>query len=455
MIDMTQGNEGKLILKFALPMIIGGMFQQLYNTVDSIIVGRFLGEESLAAVGVSFPIMFFMIALIWGVGMGANIIVAQFFGAKDYEKVKRTIGTTYIFILASSLLITIIGLLVSGPLLKLLKTPQDVYPEALGYLKVIFIGSIGLFGYNMTSAMLRGLGDSKNPLYFQIVATFVNIILDVVFIVYLKMGVEGAAWATIIAQTVSFIIAVIYLNRKHPIVKIKPKEFVFDKDIFAKSIKIGVPSGLQQILVSTGMMAIMSVVNPFGTIVVAGYTAGTRLNTFGFMPIMSFGMAASTFSGQNLGAGKDERLKKGLRESLKMSMGFSIFAAITVILTGKYMVSLFNTNPEVIKHGYDFLVTASVGYLIGSVLFIYSGIVRGAGETFIPLLVSVISLWVVRVPFASITSRYIGTIGIWMALPIGWILGSIFIVIYYYKGNWKRKVVVKNADNHIRQEEKH
>ncbi|TFG62483.1 MAG: MATE family efflux transporter, partial [Spirochaetales bacterium] len=290
--DMTEGPEGKLILQFSIPMLIGNLFQQLYNMVDSIVVGQGVGKEALAAVGASFPIMFFMISIVMGITMGASIMLSQFFGAKDMVKLRKTIDTTYIFMLVSSLAISVVGILLAGPILRLVKIPEDVFPLAKQYLTIMFGGMVFLFGYNGISGILRGLGDAKNPLYFLIVATLLNVALDLLFVLVFRWGVAGVAWATVIAQGISFILSLIFVqNSKFDVLKINLKTIRFDWEIFKTSLRIGLPSGIQQALVSLGFVALTRIVNPFGTSTIAGYTAATRLDSLAVIPAMNISMA--------------------------------------------------------------------------------------------------------------------------------------------------------------------
>lgn len=446
--DLTKGHEGKLIFYFALPMLIGNIFQQLYNTVDSIIVGNFLGKEALAAVSTSFPVLFLLISLIMGITMGSTILISQFYGAKDYENLKKTIDTTYIFLFVGSILITILGLVLSGPILKLLNTPGNILPQAKSYINVIFIGIVAMFGYNSISAILRGLGDSKTPLKFLIISTILNIILDVLFIVVFKFGVSGAAWATVIAQGFSFIYGIYHLNKHHEVLKFNVKDMEFDKAIFFKSLKIGLPSGVQQVLFSLGMMAIQSIINPFGETTMVAFGAGSRLNSFGTMPIMNFGSAISAFVGQNLGAGKNERVKKGYKYTLLMSVSMSIIITVLVFIFGEKMVWLFNKDPEVIKIGTSYLKIVSSFYAVVSIMFITTGVLRGAGDTFVPMIISILTLWLIRIPVATFLSERIGTNGIWASVPAGWTIGMVLTIGYYMSGRWKKKVVIKRGLNY-------
>ncbi|HBG16046.1 MAG TPA: MATE family efflux transporter [Firmicutes bacterium] len=441
--DLTQGNEGKLIFYFALPMLIGNIFQQLYNTVDSIIVGNTLGKEALAAVGASFPIIFLLVSLIMGIAMGSTILIAQFFGAGKLDEVKKTIDTTYIFIFFSALAATIIGFATSGPILKLLRTPDEVFPMAKTYLDIIFAGIIVMFGFNSISAILRGLGDSKTPLYFLIISTLVNIGLDLLFIKVFNWGVAGAAWATVIAQGVSFLLGAIYLHKTHEFFSFNFKKMAFERQLFITSIKIGLPAGVQQMLVATGMMALSRIVNGFGTNAVAAYTAAGRLDSFASMPAMNLSAALSSFVGQNLGANKPERVKNGYLATLGMATLISVVITITVTLFGRELISLFNTDPDVIQIGTSYLIIVGSFYLVFSSMFITNGVLRGAGDTFIPMFFTICSLWLVRVPISAYLSRLMGTNGIWWGIPIAWTVGAALSGGYYLTGRWKRKVIVK------------
>lgn len=440
---MTEGREGKLILQFSVPMLIGNVFQQLYNMVDSIVVGQSVGKEALAAVGASFPIMFFMISIIMGITMGASIMLSQFFGAKDTANLRKTIDTTYIFMILSSLVISVLGIILAGPILRLVKIPPEVFPLARQYLIIIFAGMVFVFGYNGISAILRGLGDSKNPLYFLIVATVVNIFLDLLFVLVFKWGVAGVAWATVIAQAISFVLSVIYLQKsKFDILRINLKTIRFDWTIFRTSLKIGLPSGIQQALVSLGFVALTRIVNPFGTGTIAGYTAATRLDSMAAIPAMNISMAVSTFVGQNMGAKKIDRVKRGFIAGLLISGAISVAISLIMLLFRFPLVGFFTKDAEVITVGSSYLLIVSAFYIIFSCMFITGGVLRGAGATFVAMVGTLIALWVVRIPASAILSRHFGSNGIWWGIPAGWIVGFSFSFIYYLTGKWKTKAVV-------------
>ncbi len=461
--DLTVGKESSLIFYFALPMVIGNLLQQLYNVVDSIVVGRILGKEALAAVGASFPVIFTLISLVIGVAMGATIIISQYFGAKDINNVKRTIDTIFIFLFFSSIVLTAIGIPFTDEIFIMLKLPMDVLPQAKAYLNIYLTGLIFFFGFNGVSAILRGLGDSKTPLFFLAISTILNIILDLLFIIVFKMGIEGAAWATIISQASAFIIAIIYLNKSHKIIQFSFKGLVFDKKIFKESMRIGLPSGIQHTFVSIGFMALLGIVNTFGTDVIAGYTAAMRIDSLAVLPAMNFAVALSTFVGQNLGANKVERVKSGFLATFYMSASVSVIVTIIVLLFGKYLMALFTTDLNVISIGNEYLIIISSFYLVFTALFLTNGVLRGAGDTIIPMFITLISLWLVRVPLSYILSRgfytqihffnfsfnmnipiEMGVKGIWWAAPIAWIIGLGFSYLYYLSGRWKLKVVVNH-----------
>lgn len=445
--DFTTGNEAKHIFRFALPMLIGNIFQQLYNVVDSIIVGRYLGEKALAAVGASFPIIFMVIALIIGIGIGSSVVISQYFGAKDYDKVKRAADTTYIFLFFAGITITFVGLLSGEHIFRLMRLPEEILPMARTYLDIYMYGLVLMFGFNSVSSILRGVGDSKTPLYFLIVSTFLNIFLDILFVLGFKWGIAGAAWATVVAQAFSFVIAVIYLERLRHMLRVTFKRMVFDWNIFRQSVKIGLPTGIQQTLVALGGMALMGIVNTFGTDVIAGFSAASRIDSLAVIPIMNFSASLSGFVGQNIGAGKIDRVKRGLWATIKMSVLFSLLISAIILIWGDTMMVVFTTNPKVVDIGYHYLMIVSIFYLAFAVMFCINGLLRGAGAAIIPMYITLLSLWIVRIPLAYLLSKTfgMGEAGIWWSIPIGWLMGAVASTFYYRFGNWKDKSVVKSA----------
>jgi putative MATE family efflux protein len=444
--DLTTGKEGKLIFQFAAPMLLGNVFQQLFSVVDSIVVGKFIGKEALAAVGASFPVIFIMVSMIIGLVMGTTVVISQYFGAKDFVRVKRAIDTMYIYSAVAGVIATIIGLIVSEPLLRLLGLPEDIMPQAVQYLRIYLSGIIIFFGFNGTSAVLRGLGDSKTPLYFLMIATIANIILVLLFVGVFKWGVAGAAYATLIANGIAFGLAIYWLNKTHKLIRIAIKGLHFDKEIFRKSINIGLPTGIQQTLVAMGALALMGIVNKFGTNVIAGYSVASRLDSLAMVPAMSFSQALSTFVGQNIGANKPERIRAGLI-SIKMSGIVTIVTTLFIVLTAHIIMSLFTNDKEVIRLGDQYLTIVSSFYILFTLMFIYNGVMRGAGDTLVPMFVSILSLWIIRIPMAWFLSGKIGAAGIWWSIPAGWAIGLALSFLYYKSGRWKKKAVVKYAGN--------
>jgi putative MATE family efflux protein len=443
--DLTQGNETKVIIAFALPMLIGNVFQQFYTMVDSIIVGNFVGTQALAAVGIAFPVIFLMISLTMGLTMGTMVLVAQYFGAKDFVKVRAAVDTGYIILFWAGLLMSIVGVLCTDAILRLLKVPADVFADASAYLRVIFSGLLGMFGYNAISAILRGLGDSKTPLYLLIAASVANVALDLLFVVVFKWGAAGAAWATVIAQGLSFLGGMVYLNTRNEYVRFDLKTLRFEREIFKQSLRIGLPTGIQQTLVSLGMMALTRIVNGFGTTAIAAYAAASRLDSFASMPAMNLSQALSTFTGQNMGAGKTERVKRGHWSAILLGGAISVGVGASVVLFGPALMRLFTQDSAVIALGARYLLIVGASYLLFSTMFINNGVMRGAGDAFIPMINTLLALWLVRIPLALLFSGPLGmgTDGLWWSVPAGWLMGTVFSTWYYLGGRWKRKAVVK------------
>lgn len=441
--DLTEGKEGTLILNFALPMLAGNVFQQMYNVVDSIIIGKVLGKEALAAVGANFPLIFALISFVVGIAIGSTVIISQYFGAKQMDRVKRTIDTLYIFMFFASIIITTVGILTSKYIFQLISLPDDVIPLAIDYFTVYATGFIFFFGFQGTSAILRGLGDSKTPLYFLIISTLTNIGLDLFFVIGLGWGVKGVALATVIAQAGAFFTIVWYLNRYHSFLDFSPLKMRFDKEIFKKSLKIGLPTGFQQTFVSLGFLALYRIVNMFGTPTIAAYTIAMRIDMFAAMPAMNFSAALSTFVGQNIGANKFERIGRGLNSTLGMTSIISVTVTILAMFFAEPLMYLFTNDAEVVAVGKQYIYVVSGFYIVFSTMFIINGVLRGAGDTFFPMIITILSLWVIRIPASYLLSLKMGTLGIWWGIPVAWAFGVIASYIYYKTGRWKSKAVVK------------
>lgn len=440
--DLTIGKESNTIFQFALPMLIGNVFMQLYNIVDSIIVGNYIGKEALSAVGASFPVYFALISLVIGIASGSAIVISQYFGAKDYEKVQKGVDTMFILLIASTVVISIIGIVFVEDIFILIKLPEELMADAKIYMVITLLGLFAAFGYNGIASIYRSLGDSKTPLYFLIISTITNIVLDLLFVLQFGMGVEGVAIATVISEIGAFASGIIYLNRTHKVIKINLFKLKFDKEIFLKSTKIGLPGGFQQLFVALGMTALFAVVNQFGTNVIAAYSVALRIDSFAIMPAMNFGQALTAFVGQNIGAGKIHRVKNGLKSTILMSSAISLSISIIVIFAGGYLMALFTPDKEVIRLGHDYLMIVGSFYIIFAVMFSYTGVFRGAGDTIIPMFITLFSLWLIRIPLSYYLSADFAQNGIWYSIPLAWGFGLTASLIYYFSGRWKNKAVV-------------
>ena len=440
--NLTVGNESRLIFFFALPMLLGNLFQQLYNVVDSAIVGQYIGDEALAAVGASFPIIFLLISLIIGFTIGGTITISHFFGAEEHEKVRKTADTMNIIIFISSIIIAAIGIAFSDQIFILIELPAEVIPQASEYLRVYLLGLPFLFGFSNISAVLRGVGDSKTPLYFLIFSTLLNIGLDFLFVAAFGWGIKGVAFATIISQGMGFLIAIIWIN-KNELLRFRIKGLGFDAPIFKKSIRIGLPSGIQHVLFSLGMLMIFKIVNEFGLEVIAAYSAAMRLDALAIMPAINLSSALSTFVGQNMGAGKFDRVKRGLFTTIGMSVTISVMISIIMYLWGGDLMRLFTDDPDVIRYGVDYLVISSSFYFLFSGLFSVNAVMRGAGDMIVPMIITLISLWIIRIPFAAYFSDILQEKAVWWSAPVGWLTGLILSTLYYYNGRWKRRFSVE------------
>ena len=347
-IDMTHGSPTRLIVLFSLPLLVGNIFQQLYNMVDSMVVGRFVGSSALTAVGTGFPIIFLLASLFLGFSMGATVIIAQYIGAGDRAAVARTVDTIYSALLVIFLPLTLLGILVSGPLLTLIRVPAEAYEQAKVYCMVVLGGIIGSLGYNVNSGIMQGLGDSKTPLLFLAIACVINIILDLVFVLVFSWGVFGVALATIIAQTCSWIFGIFYINWKYPFLHIRFFQMKIDRPLLGQVIRLGIPSAIQQCQFSVGILIMQALINGFGNDFAAGFTAANKIDTFAFMPIQSFATATTTYVGQNIGAGRLDRVRSGTRRALLLGTLVCMAITAVVIPLRRPLLMLFNQEPAVV-----------------------------------------------------------------------------------------------------------
>ena len=435
---MTEGSPLKIILTFAFPMLIGNVFQQLYNMVDSIVVGNYVGKLALAAVGTGFPIIFMMAAMFIGLGLGATILISQYIGAGEMSNVQKTAQTIYTAMILGSIPITIIGIFLSKPILLLINTPADVLPMANQYMMVIFGGMIGAFGFNVNAGILQGFGDSKSSLLFLSIATVINIILDLLFVIAFRWGVVGVAIATIIAQMASWIFGIIYMRKKYEILRFPILKFKFDKEIFKKILKLGLPTGIQQTLFSIGIMSLQSLVNGYGSDFIAGFNAANKIDTFAFMPIQSFSNAVTTFTGQNIGAKRMDRVHQGTITAISLSVIVCI-ACLVIVPLGPTLLRMFNSDLAVIEAGMIYLKSVMPTIALLAVVFTINAVIRGAGESIVPMIGAIVSLWLGRIPAAYFIAAKFGKEYMFLSYAVGWIFWLLISGPYYLSGKWKNK----------------
>ncbi|MDY6153109.1 MAG: MATE family efflux transporter [Terrisporobacter sp.] len=443
--DMTKGNPLKIFIFFSIPLLIGNVFQQLYSMVDTIIVGRFVGVEALAAVGSTGSMFFLVNGMILGLTSGFGVLVAQKFGAKDEVAIKKAVASNIILTLVLTVFITIIALLVKNPLLRMMNTPDNIFNDASTYITIIFAGIITQALYNMAAGILRALGDSKTPLYFLMVSSIVNVILDLVFIINFKMGVSGAAYATNIAQGFSAVLCLIYSYKKFQVLRLKKEDFKVELSYYTKHLKVGVPMGLQFSVTAVGIIIVQSAINVFGSTVIASYTASSKVLQLVMQPATSFGVTIANYSGQNLGAGRFDRIKSGMKIMNKVSIITSLLAGLVLIFLGKYFVRLFIENPTAEIFTYSQLVFnySAVFFIPLGFIFVYRNVLQGMGESFMPMMAGVLEL-IARSIVAFTLPKYIGFTGICLSDPVAWVAASVFLMITYYKK--MKKIEIENKE---------
>lgn len=441
--DLTVGTEWKVILRFALPLLAGNLLQQLYNVTDSIIVGRFLGKEALAAVSASFFIYYFIISLVIGIGSGTSVVVSQFFGAKQFDRVQRAFSSFFIFMLLAGLLLSIGGIIFAEPIFWLTQTPEEVIPQAVSYFKIYIGGTFLFVTFNSLISILRGVGESFRPMLFILLTTVLNVALDLVFIVIFSWGIEGAARATVISQGIGMCVALWYVNNTHPLLSIKKQDLLFDFGLFKESLRIGLPTSIQQCAIALGLIALLGIVNSFGTDTLTAYGAAGKIDTIITQAVLTLSGALAAFCGQNIGAGKWERVKNGVRFSMEINILFGIFTYLAVFLFGEEMMMAFTTDTAVIAIGKEYLLIVCGFFIIHGALNIFNGALRGAGDTLFPMITSIVCLWLIRIPLAYWLSGLWGREGIWWAIGISISIGMAITYIYYRLGIWKKQRVIK------------
>lgn len=444
--DMTEGSPVKHILSFAVPLLIGNLFQQLYNLVDSMVVGNYVGKNALAAVGTCGSMNFLFFSLSSGLAIGIGIIVAQYFGAKDDGNVRATIANSIYVLAAAALAVSVIGYIFCPQILRLLSTPDTIIGDSIIYMRTNCIGIIGIAFYNGAAAILRALGDSKTPLYFLVVSSLINVSLDLLFVLNFNMGVRGVALATIIAQAVSAILCMIYAYLRVPYFRLSKEELKPRKEIIARSFRLGVPVALQNSMIAISCMALQGVVNTFGEAVMASYTITNRIEQVVQQPFGSLGMAVTTYSGQNIGAGKPERVRKGFRQATLIAFLFSMSLIPIAYLFGENIAGLFVKETEVIQLAGRALRITSLCYFGLGMIYVPRGLLNGCGDTGFAML-NGITEFVCRILYAPVFTKipFLGYWGIWVTTGATWVTTAVVCLIRYAQGKWKTKSVINRA----------
>ncbi len=447
--DMTEGTPWKNIVMFSIPMLIGNIAQQLYNTVDSIVVGHYVGDNALAAVGSAGPLLNLLLVLFVGISAGVGIMVAQYFGAKSREDLSNTIGTCITLTALASLLIMVAAPPFIRTLLKLLNTPDSLLDDCTAYLVIMMIGIAGMAYYNILSGILRGMGDSFSGLIYLLIATGLNIVLDVVFVAGFDMGVAGVSLATVIAQAISSVLCCLKLMRMRDVFDLGREQLKMKKEYVQQIIRLGLPSGVTQAIFSSAMIIVQSLTNSFGELFIAANVIVMRVDGFAMMPNFSFGMALTTFAGQNVGARKLDRVSQGAKQGTAIAVGCSAAITGVILLFGKFLMGIFTDTTELVDMSYYMMCILAVGYIAMAITQSLSGVMRGAGDTMTPMWISLITTVFLRVPVAYGISwmtttpelPYGRSECIQISLLVSWVIGALLTAMFYKRGAWKKSAI--------------
>ena len=437
--DLTEGKVWKVIVRFAVPLLVGNLLQQFYNITDRIIVGQFLGKEALAAVSASFFIYYFIISLVIGVGSGTTVVISQLFGAKQYQKVQLAFSSFFIFMLVGGIILSIAGIIFAEPVFRLTNTPEEVIPQAVAYFRIYIGGTFLFVTFNSIISILRGVGESVRPMLFILITTVLNIAFDLLFILVFKWGIEGAARATVVSQGIGMCIALAYVNNTHPLLSIKKQDMLFDWKLFKESLKIGLPTSVQQCAIALGLIALLGIVNSFGTNTLTAYGAAGKIDTIITQAVLTLSGALAAFCGQNIGAGRLDRVKKGVQFTMYTNIALGLLTFAAVYLFGNEMMRIFTKDIDVVAIGKEYLLIIGGFFIVHGALNVYNGALRGAGDTLFPMITSLVCLWLIRIPLAYYLSSWLGRNGIWWAIGISITIGLIVTFVYYKIGFWKRR----------------
>ena len=434
---MTEGVIWKEILLFSIPLLLGNLFQQLYNAVDSVVVGNYIGAQALAAVGSSAPVINLLVSFFMGLAVGAGVIISRYFGARKKEELHIAVHTLLALTFAAGLVMTLIGVLISPYVLQWVGTPSDVMESSVLYLRIYFLGILSVMVYNMGSGILRAVGDSRNPLYFLIVSSVTNIILDMLFVIVFHMGIAGVGWATLIAQTISAVLTMLLLMRTKEEYQVKLKHIRFHKHMLYEIVRLGLPSGMQNAIVSFSNVIVQSNINAFGSLAMAGCGSYTKIDGFAILPVMSYSMALTTFTGQNMGAKKYDRVKQGAKTGILMSVITIVCISALLLMLGPNVLAIFSSDPTVINYGLYMMHVLAPGYIFLAISHAFNGIIRGAGITTVPMIVMVTCWCGLRMAWILTSVPLFHDIGVvFMGWPLTWIASALWLFLYYRKGKW-------------------
>lgn len=436
--DMTKGSAAKHIFLFSMPLLAGNILQQMYNMVDSWTVGNFSGDTALAAVGIAFPVVFLFVSLFIGLSIGSTVVIAQFYGAGDEEQVRAAVDTTYAAFLIVAIPISLAAFFLTDPILHILQVEAAAFPEAKLYLQMVSLGLVGSIGYNTNAGILQGLGNSKTPLLFLFIAMLINIVLDLLFVAVFRWGVAGVAAATIIAEWFSWIFGIFYINRKYSMFRLRLRGLHMDRGLLRRIVRIGLPAGIQNGLIAVAIMALMAKVNTFGTDFTAGYNVGNKIDCFAFLPVQSFANAVTTYVGQNVGAGKMDRVRTGTRVTLLMSIAWCAVAAALLVPLAQPVMLLFSKTPAVVDAGVLYLWWVMPFYPLFAIQFVLNNAMRGAGDAVFPMVSSLISVVVIRVVLCYVLADTCGSQYMFACYALAWLAGVLLSGGYFLTGRWKR-----------------
>lgn len=434
---LTEGTIWKKILAFAFPLFLGNLFQQLYNTADSLIVGNFISSDALAAVSSSGSLIFLLVGFFNGISVGAGVVIARFYGAREADKVERAVHTTVAFGIVAGLLLMFIGILFTPTILQWMGTPSDVLPASITYFRIYFLGSLAFVLYNIFVGILQSVGDSKHPLYYLILSSVVNIVLDLLFVAVLGFGVGAAALATVISQFISAILCFFRLLRSDEEYRIRLRSIRFDRYMLGQIIRNGLPSGMQNSIIAFANVVVQSNINSFGKMAVAGCGAYSKIEGFGFLPINCFAMALTTFISQNLGARQYDRAKKGARFGILCSISMAEIIGIVIYVFSPLLIAAFNNDPEVVQFGVRQAHTVTLFYCLLAYSHCLAAIFRGAGRSTVPMIVMMVCWCIIRVTYITVILHFVPVITtIFWAYPLTWSLSTVIFTLYYFKSDW-------------------